>query len=95
MDSYYAYSVVIHCNAVDRPNRPIGCRDPPPGREKTSSRGSSDPMSKLSITKEAWLLLREHKKFWLVPIVILLLLIGVLLVFAQTSVLAPFIYTIF
>jgi hypothetical protein len=52
-------------------------------------------MSKLSMTKEAWLLLREHKKLWLVPIVILLLLIGVLLVFAQTSVLAPFIYTIF
>ncbi|HLX45020.1 MAG TPA: DUF5989 family protein [Bryobacteraceae bacterium] len=52
-------------------------------------------MSKLSLTKEAWLLLQEHKKLWLVPIVILLLLIGVLLVFAQTSVLAPFIYTIF
>jgi hypothetical protein len=52
-------------------------------------------MSKLSMTKEVWLLLRQHRKLWLVPIVILLLLIGVLLVFAQTSVLAPFIYTIF
>ena len=47
------------------------------------------------MTKEVWLLLRQHRKLWLVPIVILLLLIGVLLVFAQTSVLAPFIYTIF
>ena len=52
-------------------------------------------MSKLSMTKEVWLLLRQHRKFWLVPIVIVLLLIGVLLVFAQTSILAPFIYTIF
>ena len=47
------------------------------------------------MAKEVWLLLRQHRKFWLVPIVILLLLVGVLLVFAQTSILAPFIYTIF
>jgi|HubBroStandDraft_6_1064221.scaffolds.fasta_scaffold5546642_1 hypothetical protein len=52
-------------------------------------------MSKLAITKDLWLLLRQHRKLWLVPIVILLVLIGFLLVFAQTSVLAPFIYTIF
>ena len=52
-------------------------------------------MSKLSITKDVWLLLCEHRKFWLVPIVVILLLLGVLLVFAQTSILAPFIYTIF
>ena len=52
-------------------------------------------MSKLSITKDVWLLLRQHRKFWLVPIVVILLLLGVLLVFAQTSILAPFIYTIF
>jgi len=36
-----------------------------------------------------------RKKWWLAPIMLLLLLVGVLLVFAQTSVLAPFIYTIF
>jgi hypothetical protein len=52
-------------------------------------------MSKLSMTKEVWLLMRRQRKLWLVPILILLLLIGVLLVFAQTTVLAPFIYTIF
>lgn len=52
-------------------------------------------MPKLSMAREVWLLLRQHRKWWLVPIMILLLLIGVLLVFAQTSVLAPFIYTIF
>ena len=39
--------------------------------------------------------MRERKKFWLLPLVLVLLLLGTLLVFAQGSVLAPFIYTIF
>jgi len=41
------------------------------------------------------MLLRQHRKLWLAPIIILLLILGVLLVLAQTSALAPFIYTIF
>jgi hypothetical protein len=41
------------------------------------------------------MLLRERKKFWLLPIILVLMLFGVLLVFAQSSALAPFIYTIF
>jgi hypothetical protein len=45
--------------------------------------------------KEIWMLLRERKKFWLLPIIIVLMIFGVLLVFAQSSALAPFIYTIF
>ena len=44
---------------------------------------------------EVWLFLRQNKKLWLLPIVAVLLLLGALLVFAQTSALAPFIYTIF
>ena len=48
-----------------------------------------------SLLHEFWLFLRQNKKLWLLPIVIVLLLLGVLLVFAQTSALAPFIYTIF
>ncbi len=48
-----------------------------------------------SMLSEVWLLLRTRKKLWLLPIVIVLLLFGVLLVFAQSSALAPFIYTIF
>ncbi len=48
-----------------------------------------------SMLSEIWLLLRARKKFWLLPIVIVLLLFGLLLVFAQSSALAPFIYTIF
>jgi len=39
--------------------------------------------------------LRQNKKLWLMPIILVLLLLGALLVFAQSSALAPFIYTIF
>jgi hypothetical protein len=52
-------------------------------------------MSRISIVGELWEFLRIRKKWWLLPIVIVLLLVGALLVFAQTSVLAPFIYTLF
>jgi drug/metabolite transporter superfamily protein YnfA len=52
-------------------------------------------MGKLSLASEIWLFLRQNKKLWLLPIVIVLLLMGALLVFAQSSALAPFIYTIF
>jgi len=52
-------------------------------------------MSKLSIFKEFMVFLKEHKKFWLIPIVIILLLLGFLIVLGQGSALAPFIYTIF
>ncbi len=49
----------------------------------------------MSLLKEFWLFLRVRKKWWLLPIVIVMVLVGALLVFAQTSALAPFIYTIF
>ena len=52
-------------------------------------------MSKVSLLGEFFLFLRENKKLWLLPIVITLLLLGALLVFAQGSALAPFIYTVF
>jgi Family of unknown function (DUF5989) len=44
---------------------------------------------------ELWAFMRERKKFWLLPIVIALLLIGSLIVFTQGSAMAPFIYTLF
>ncbi len=50
---------------------------------------------KLSILAEFWEFLRVRKKWWLLPILIVMLLVGTLLVFAQGSALAPFIYTIF
>ncbi|MFQ5547407.1 MAG: DUF5989 family protein [Woeseia sp.] len=49
----------------------------------------------LELLKDLWGFMRERKKFWLAPIMIVLLLIGALLVFAQGSAVAPFIYTIF
>jgi hypothetical protein len=52
-------------------------------------------MSKLSIISELWDFLKVRKKFWLAPILILLLLLGGLIILTQGSALAPFIYAIF
>ncbi len=52
-------------------------------------------MSKLAVLKEFWSFLKVRKRYWLAPIVFILFLIGFLLVFAQTSVVAPFVYTLF
>ena len=52
-------------------------------------------MSKLSILKEFWVFLRVRKRWWLLPIVILLLLLGALIVFTESSAVAPFIYALF
>jgi len=49
----------------------------------------------LSFIKEFWIFLRERKKYWLLPIIIVLALFGMLIVLSQGSVVAPFIYTIF
>jgi hypothetical protein len=45
--------------------------------------------------KDLFGFMRERKKFWLAPIILVLLLLGALLVFAQGSAVAPFIYTLF
>lgn len=52
-------------------------------------------MAKLNILRELVGFLLKEKKFWLIPIVIILGLFGLLLVFAQGSALAPFVYTLF
>ena len=44
---------------------------------------------------ELWAFMRERKKFWLLPIIVLLLLFGTLIVLTQGSAVAPFIYTLF
>jgi hypothetical protein len=49
----------------------------------------------MSFLAELWRFLRVRKKMWLLPIVILLLVFGGLLVLAQSSAIAPFIYTLF
>lgn len=49
----------------------------------------------MEFLKELWAFLRHRKKLWLAPIIIVLLILGGLLILAQGSVVAPFIYTIF
>lgn len=44
---------------------------------------------------ELWEFLRERKKFWLLPLILVMLAVGAMLIFAQGSALAPFIYTLF
>jgi uncharacterized membrane protein YjdF len=51
--------------------------------------------SRGGLTREVWAFMRARKKFWLAPVIVVMLVVGALLVFAQGSVLAPFIYTIF
>jgi hypothetical protein len=52
-------------------------------------------MAKLRIFREFVSFLKHEKKFWLAPIIMVLVLFGLLLVFAQTSAVAPFIYSLF
>jgi drug/metabolite transporter superfamily protein YnfA len=52
-------------------------------------------MSKGRVLSEFWQFLRQEKKYWMVPIAAIFLLFGLLIVFAQSSAVAPFIYTLF
>jgi hypothetical protein len=52
-------------------------------------------MSKLSIIAEFWEFLKVSKKWWLIPIIVFLILLGALIVFTEGSALAPFIYALF
>jgi hypothetical protein len=52
-------------------------------------------MTNSGIVGELWAYMRIRKKWWLLPIIVMMLLVAGLLVFAQGSALAPFIYTVF
>jgi len=52
-------------------------------------------MSRITIIREFWSFLIVRKKYWLIPIVIMLLLLGALIVFTESSALSPFIYILF
>jgi len=52
-------------------------------------------MTKISIARELFDFLKTRKRFWLAPIIIILLLLSMLIVFAQSSAVAPFVYTLF
>jgi hypothetical protein len=49
----------------------------------------------VSFARELWAFLRIRKKFWLLPVIVMALVFGVFLILAQTSAIAPFIYTLF
>lgn len=52
-------------------------------------------MAKQRVVSELWQFMKSNKKYWLAPVLIVLVLIGFLLVVAGSSALAPFIYTLF
>jgi len=52
-------------------------------------------MSKMQVLSEVWQFMRANRKYWLAPIVVVLVLVGLLLIVAKSSVIAPFIYTLF
>ena len=60
-----------------------------------AEKGLGRTVSKLSIIFEFWQFLKVRKKWWLIPIVLSLLVLGVLIVFAEGSALSPWLYTIF
>ena len=49
----------------------------------------------IEFLRDIWGFMRERKKFWLAPIIFVMLLLGVLIVLAEGSAIAPFIYTLF
>jgi hypothetical protein len=49
----------------------------------------------MEFLKDIWLFLKERKKFWLAPVILILLLLGILIVFGGSSAIAPFVYTLF
>jgi len=49
----------------------------------------------LELLKDLWAFMKVRKKFWLLPVILILLLLGALIIFAQGSAIAPFIYTLF
>lgn len=52
-------------------------------------------MAKSHVLWELWEFLKHERKYWLAPIVLVMVLFGLLMAFAQSSVVAPFIYTLF
>jgi hypothetical protein len=52
-------------------------------------------MAGQSLLKEFWEFVRIRKRYWLIPIILMLLLLGLVIVFAETSVVAPFLYPLF
>lgn len=52
-------------------------------------------MSKISLLKELWDFMKFRKRYWLLPIIVVLLLFSLLIIFTQSAAVTPFIYTLF
>ena len=52
-------------------------------------------MSKVAFLRELWDFLKKRKLYWMAPIIIILLLLGALIIFTETTAVAPFVYTLF
>jgi len=52
-------------------------------------------MAKTRVIKELWVFMMQNKKWWLAPIIIMFLLLGLLMFFAQSASVVPFIYALF
>lgn len=48
-----------------------------------------------SLLKDLWNFMRVRKKWWLLPIIIMLILVGILIIFGQSSAVSPFVYALF
>jgi hypothetical protein len=49
----------------------------------------------MDFLKDLWRFMRERKKFWLAPVIVVLILLGLLIVFGGTGAIAPFVYSLF
>ena len=74
--------------------RPIGCDAPIRGRHPNPC-GSNSRASQMSFLLELFAFIRARRKFWLIPIFAVMLVLGGLLVLTKGSALAPFVYTLF
>jgi hypothetical protein len=91
--------------AIDRNRSPLSTQEsmarlgavPPVSSGSQALRANvlREPMSKGRVLSEVWQFLRQEKKYWLLPIIVVFVLLGLLTIFAQSSAVAPFIYTLF
>jgi hypothetical protein len=66
-----------------------------PGEQQATYSEIKQGSGKIALMVQFWVFLRARKKFWLLPIVLMLVLLGALIIFGEGSALAPFIYTLF
>jgi hypothetical protein len=88
--------MILCVSPSSRSKTPIACQNRPvqPLILKTNSNEAEEkPMGEFFA--ELWSFMRERKKFWLLPIIVVLLFLGSLIVLTQGSAVAPFIYTLF